>query len=646
MIGAGVDPGQCDLTGSGTPVRPAPGRDVARSVLEISCDLRQMRRRRGVFADPDRLHRRARPGLLGCSSPAWTSSENTGEDVTFDAGAAPTCRPSAATSTRWSSPRRRSPVRPRLPELPAAQPLRRCADRQPASTRDARVRPELDTIVVPTRTTRSRHARGPAAHIHDGDVFDADQRSPSMITAFARVDGRLASSPTSRCTCPVRWATRRRQGRRFHPVLPVQPAAGLRRRHPGAMLRGGGEGRHHQARGRFFNAIVEPTPKVHHRAQGARRWLRGDGSEAAVRRPELRLAHRADRGDRRRGWRSCWSSASRIPPRRRCRRSAPTSSRGTTSTWPLPWIAAERGYIDGVNEPHQTRLLLRKSPHLLVITESEEGAAQARPDAAVTDDDGGGGGRRPQRAGRRCRLWPGRRPGHVLEAADRVGGGVRSGKRSSPAFWCTITARPSTRWPSAHPSWRTGPRAARIALARPKSTAHTRFSDGGADCCTACRGHCRGSGRRRCAAGPARRPGQPVRPAERDILGPSCCTCRNTHWPLPGLACRRCCRSRRLTRAFRTPAAAALFAASPRTHLPPTAAADDLGDRPGHRDLGTGTAGLSPKAARRRSPMRWPRHWPTSGGTSTAWIDAAAQLPRADAFAFRPGAHRGGRHPR
>ncbi len=31
----------------------------------------------------------------------------------------------------------------------------------------------------------------------------------------------------------------------------------------------------------------------------------------------------------------------------------------------VPWIAAERGYIDGVIEPHETRLLLRKSLQLL-----------------------------------------------------------------------------------------------------------------------------------------------------------------------------------------------------------------------------------------------------------------------------------------
>ena len=31
----------------------------------------------------------------------------------------------------------------------------------------------------------------------------------------------------------------------------------------------------------------------------------------------------------------------------------------------IPWVAAERGFIDSVIDPHQTRLLLRKSLHLL-----------------------------------------------------------------------------------------------------------------------------------------------------------------------------------------------------------------------------------------------------------------------------------------
>jgi acetyl-CoA carboxylase carboxyltransferase component len=38
---------------------------------------------------------------------------------------------------------------------------------------------------------------------------------------------------------------------------------------------------------------------------------------------------------------------------------------GYNANLAVPWIAAERGFIDGVIEPHQTRLLLRRSLHLL-----------------------------------------------------------------------------------------------------------------------------------------------------------------------------------------------------------------------------------------------------------------------------------------
>ena len=50
-----------------------------------------------------------------------------------------------------------------------------------------------------------------------------------------------------------------------------------------------------------------------------------------------------------------------------------------------PWIAAERGYIDGVIEPHETRLLLRKS-HAAVAGQADHArAAQARPDSHLAD---------------------------------------------------------------------------------------------------------------------------------------------------------------------------------------------------------------------------------------------------------------------
>ncbi|MGE0221274.1 carboxyl transferase domain-containing protein, partial [Mycolicibacterium sp.] len=38
---------------------------------------------------------------------------------------------------------------------------------------------------------------------------------------------------------------------------------------------------------------------------------------------------------------------------------------GYNTNMAVPWVAAERGFIDGVIEPHQTRLLLRKCLHLL-----------------------------------------------------------------------------------------------------------------------------------------------------------------------------------------------------------------------------------------------------------------------------------------
>ena len=38
---------------------------------------------------------------------------------------------------------------------------------------------------------------------------------------------------------------------------------------------------------------------------------------------------------------------------------------GYNANLAVPWIAAERGYIDGVIEPHETRLLLRSAIRLL-----------------------------------------------------------------------------------------------------------------------------------------------------------------------------------------------------------------------------------------------------------------------------------------
>ena len=53
------------------------------------------------------------------------------------------------------------------------------------------------------------------------------------------------------------------------------------------------------------------------------------------------------------------------PPRPRCRRSGGSSSRATTSTWRPRGSPPSAAIIDAVIEPHQTRLLLRRSMRLL-----------------------------------------------------------------------------------------------------------------------------------------------------------------------------------------------------------------------------------------------------------------------------------------
>ncbi len=97
-----------------------------------------------------------------------------------------------------------------------------------------------------------------------------------------------------------------------------------------------------------------------------RRRVCGDGFQEAVRGPKLRLADRADRGDRRRGCGACcWSSGSLDPTAPEVQKIRADFIEGYNLNMATPWIAAERGYIDGVIQPHETRLLLRKSLHLL-----------------------------------------------------------------------------------------------------------------------------------------------------------------------------------------------------------------------------------------------------------------------------------------
>jgi acetyl-CoA carboxylase carboxyltransferase component len=206
----------------------------------------------------------------------------------------------------------------------------------------------------------------------DGDVFEiADQRSPSMITAFARVDGRpvgvIANQPMVMSGAVGNEASDKAAGFiRFCdsfnlPLVFVvdTPGAmpGVEEEKGGIIKRGG----------RFFNAIVEAdVPKVTiiiRKAYGGGYAVMGSKQLSADLNfawPTARIAVIGAEG------------AAQLLVKRFPDPTAPEVQKiradfieGYNANLATPWVAAERGYIDGVIEPHETRLLLRKSLRLL-----------------------------------------------------------------------------------------------------------------------------------------------------------------------------------------------------------------------------------------------------------------------------------------
>ena len=178
---------------------------------------------------------------------------------------------------------------------------------------------ELDSIVPDADNTAYDMHEILLRIFDDGDVFEiADQRGPAMITAFARVDGRtvgvIANQPmfmsgavdneaSDKASSFIRFCDSYNLPLVFVVDTPgAMP--GVEQEKGGIIKRGG----------RFFNAIVEAdVPKVTiivRKAYGG--GVRRDGFQAAFRRPELRLAHRAHRGDR---GRRCGAAADEAVPR-------------------------------------------------------------------------------------------------------------------------------------------------------------------------------------------------------------------------------------------------------------------------------------------------------------------------------------------
>lgn len=206
----------------------------------------------------------------------------------------------------------------------------------------------------------------------DGDIFEiSEQRGPAMITAFARVDGHpvgvIANQPLQMAGAVDTDASDKAASFiRFCDAynLPLvfvvdTPGAlpGVAEEKNGIIKKGG----------RFFNAVVEAdVPKVTiitRKAYGGGYAVMGSKQLSADLNyvwPTARIAVIGAEG------------AAQLLVKRFPDPTAPEVQKiradfieGYNKNLATPWIAAERGYIDGVIEPHQTRLLLRKSLKLL-----------------------------------------------------------------------------------------------------------------------------------------------------------------------------------------------------------------------------------------------------------------------------------------
>ncbi|OBK41112.1 methylmalonyl-CoA carboxyltransferase [Mycobacterium sp. 1245111.1] len=231
---------------------------------------------------------------------------------------------------------------------------------------------ELDTIVPDADNTAYDMHEILLRIFDDGDVFEiAEQRGPAIITAFARVDGRsvgvIANQPmvmsgavdseaSDKASSFIRFCDSYNLPLVFVVDTPgAMP--GVAEEKNGIIKRGG----------RFFNAIVEAdVPKVTiivRKAYGGGYAVMGSKQLSADLNfawPTARIAVIGADG------------AAQLLVKRFPDPNAPEVQQikkdfieGYNLNMAIPWIAAERGYIDGVIQPHETRLLLRKSLHLL-----------------------------------------------------------------------------------------------------------------------------------------------------------------------------------------------------------------------------------------------------------------------------------------
>jgi len=232
---------------------------------------------------------------------------------------------------------------------------------------------ELDAIVPDSDNTAYDMHEILLRIFDDGDIFEVgQQRGQAIITAFARVDGHpvgvIANQPMYMSGAIDNEASDKAAGFiRFCdsynlPLVFVVDTPGFL---PGVEQEKGGI---IKRGGRFLNAVVEAdVPKVTitiRKSYGGAYAVMGSKQLSADLNfawPTARITVIGAEG------------AAQLLMKRFPDPTTPEAQKvkqdfinGYNENMAIPWVAAERGYIDGVIQPHETRLLLRKSLRLLV----------------------------------------------------------------------------------------------------------------------------------------------------------------------------------------------------------------------------------------------------------------------------------------
>ena len=194
--------------------------------------------------------------------------------------------------------------------------------------------PEHRVRLRPPRRPRRRHRRQPAP--------GAGRRARHRLLG----EGGPLRAHVRRLQHPARHLRRR-------PRLPARHRPGVRRHHPPRR----------QAALRLLRGDRAPRPD--HHPQGLRRRLRRHELQVDRLRPRLRVAVGRARGDGPGRARSRSSTAGSWPRPTTPWPARPSCSRSTPSATCNPYDAAERGYVDDVIDPADTRKVLVDALDLL-----------------------------------------------------------------------------------------------------------------------------------------------------------------------------------------------------------------------------------------------------------------------------------------